>query len=57
MSVYSALESSFTEALYIKRLNPTISAGVKATKDLNDFRWDPFIVSALLVIYAGLIIA
>ena len=41
ISVYSDLESSFTGVvLYIKRLNPALSDGIKAVKDLNHFRWD-----------------
>ena len=28
----------FLESLYIKRLNPTLNAGIKATKELNLFR-------------------
>ena len=56
ISVYSDLESSFTKAaLYIKRLNPTLSDGIKAIKDLNPSLL--FIFSAFLVTYVDLIIA
>ena len=55
------IQLCFLESLYIRRLNPVLNEGIRATKELNLFRCDllfsSLYFSALLIVDVGLIIA